>query len=115
VRHDVDADGRPRRAGAFRWKATCCAGLPNLVRNALEACKRAGRAAVVGNARHGARGGRWPTTVGSPEADREQLFQPFFTTRSDGTGLGLALVLKFIVTQTRCARPTGQRAARSSP
>jgi two-component system sensor histidine kinase FlrB len=35
---------------------------------------------------------------GLPDADRERLFQPFFTTRSEGTGLGLALVLKFIVT-----------------
>ena len=35
---------------------------------------------------------------GLPDAEPERLFQPFFTTRSDGTGLGLALVQKFIVT-----------------
>ena len=27
-----------------------------------------------------------------PERDREQLFEPFFTTRAEGTGLGLAIV-----------------------
>jgi signal transduction histidine kinase len=35
---------------------------------------------------------------GLPASGRDRLFQPFFTTRQDGTGLGLALVLKFIVT-----------------
>jgi signal transduction histidine kinase len=31
---------------------------------------------------------------GIPEAHRDRLFQPFFTTRSTGTGLGLANVKK---------------------
>ena len=35
---------------------------------------------------------------GLPDGDRNRLFQPFFTTRADGTGLGLALVQKFVVT-----------------
>ncbi|MFN7979951.1 MAG: ATP-binding protein [Vicinamibacterales bacterium] len=76
----------------------------NLVRNAIEACQRAGRPPVVevtgtvlaadglvqvAVADHG---------PGLPDAEPERLFQPFFTTRSDGTGLGLALVQKFIVT-----------------
>ena len=29
---------------------------------------------------------------------REKVFRPFFTTKKDGTGLGLALVQKIIVT-----------------
>ncbi len=76
----------------------------NLIRNAVEACERAGRQPAVevrGTVR--APDGLVEVTVadnglGLPDTDRERLFQPFFTTRSDGTGLGLALVLKFIVT-----------------
>jgi signal transduction histidine kinase len=33
---------------------------------------------------------------GIPEAARSRLFQPFFTTRRDGTGLGLALALRSV-------------------
>ncbi len=76
----------------------------NLVRNAVEACQRAGVAPAVrvhGNVN--AADGLVEITVadngpGLPVVDRDRLFQPFFTTRSDGTGLGLALVQKFIVT-----------------
>jgi signal transduction histidine kinase len=76
----------------------------NLVRNALEACQRAGRAAdvhVIGVTYPA--DGRVVVTVadngpGLPADGRERLFQPFFTTRADGTGLGLALVQKFVVT-----------------
>ena len=35
---------------------------------------------------------------GVPPADRERVFRPFVTTRDRGTGLGLALVQKIIVT-----------------
>ena len=45
---------------------------------------------------------------GLPDADRDRLFQPFFTTRSDGTGLGLALVQKFIVTHNGQVRATNR-------
>jgi len=33
---------------------------------------------------------------GVPEKDREQIFEPFFTSRTDGTGLGLAIVKQTI-------------------
>ena len=76
----------------------------NLLRNAIEACHRA---AIIPAVRvHGAvdaADGLVAVTVtdngpGLPAVDRDKLFQPFFTTRSDGTGLGLALVQKFVVT-----------------
>ena len=34
---------------------------------------------------------------GIPAASRERVFQPFFTSKRNGTGLGLALVQKIIV------------------
>lgn len=75
----------------------------NLVRNALDACRGAGVVAVVRVHGEIAGGDEVVVTVtdngpGLPAADRDRLFQPFFTTRADGTGLGLALVQKFVVT-----------------
>ena len=76
----------------------------NLVRNGVEACQRAGVDPVVEvtGAVLGADGlvevAIADRGTGLPDADPERLFQPFFTTRSDGTGLGLALVQKFVVT-----------------
>jgi signal transduction histidine kinase len=76
----------------------------NLVRNGIEACQRANREAQVdvrGEVRP--EDGIVAVSVadvgpGLPAAERERLFQPFFTTRPNGTGLGLALVQKFVLT-----------------
>ncbi len=82
----------------------------NLVRNALEACQRAGVAPAVRVEGHvHTVEGLVEVMVsdngpGLPPNDRARLFQPFFTTRSDGTGLGLALVQKFIVTHNGTVR-----------
>lgn len=76
----------------------------NLIRNGVEACQRAGRtpAVEVRGELHTAEGQVVVTVAdsgtGLADGDRERLFQPFFTTHPGGTGLGLALVQKFIVT-----------------
>ena len=75
----------------------------NLVRNAVEASQAAGRTPEVSiqGALHQATGVCVVTVddngPGVSDADRERIFQPFFTTRSRGTGLGLAIVQKVVV------------------
>ncbi|WP_200195566.1 two-component system sensor histidine kinase NtrB [Halorhodospira abdelmalekii] len=72
----------------------------NLVRNAIQAAAATphGRVAIVAEVdEHG-------TLVleitdngaGIPESFRAQMFQPFATTRAEGTGLGLALVERYV-------------------
>ncbi len=76
----------------------------NLLRNAIEACAAAGvpplvsidseidRVAGVSTLSIGDNG------PGFRESERERVFHPFFTTKPQGTGLGLALVQKIVVT-----------------
>jgi two-component system sensor histidine kinase HydH len=76
--------------------------ISNLLRNALDACVEAGapRIAIRSDLDFAARVLRITVTdngPGIPPALRERVFQPFFTTKRDGTGLGLALVQKIIV------------------
>jgi two-component system, NtrC family, nitrogen regulation sensor histidine kinase GlnL len=84
----------------------------NLVKNAAEAVPASGGEIVLATAyRHGRRlstiGGERPRSVplmvsiadngpGIPEDLRPHLFDPFVTTKRNGTGLGLALVAKVI-------------------
>jgi PAS domain S-box-containing protein len=75
----------------------------NLLRNAAEACAAAGKTpAIVVDGRVDRDRSVCCVTVsdngpGIPAADRERVFQPFYTTRSRGTGLGLAIVQKVAV------------------
>ena len=78
--------------------------LSNLCRNALEACAAAGVApqiSVDGAIDDVQRQQRIMVTDNGPgvaEANATRIFRPFFTTKAHGTGLGLALVQKVIVT-----------------
>ena len=105
---ETDApDGAIAVAGAFGWidgdDVLLRQAFANLLRNALEACTEAGTAPqvrVTGELR--AAEGVVRVTVrdngpGLPAESRDRLFRPFVTTRSRGTGLGLALVQKFVV------------------
>ncbi len=77
--------------------------LANLLRNAVEACADtavAPRIVVSGDADVARRTVRVTVADNGPGVDpksREQVFQPFVTTKRDGTGLGLALVQKIVV------------------
>jgi signal transduction histidine kinase len=74
----------------------------NLLRNAVEACVGASippRVAVEGVVeKDHVRIVVSDNGPGIPVAERERIFRPFFTTKGRGTGLGLALVQKIIVT-----------------
>jgi len=79
--------------------------LLNLVRNAAEACALAsdqGHVLVRGEAVRGEETGLQRISIvddgpGIPAAALPKLFRPFFTTKANGTGLGLAVVQKIIV------------------
>lgn len=71
--------------------------LLNLLHNAAEASSSGGKIVVA----VGARSGVVELSVadnghGISDEDRTRIFEPFFTTKSDGTGLGLALVKRFV-------------------
>jgi signal transduction histidine kinase len=79
--------------------------LLNLVRNAAEAVSAAGERGVVtieGAADERA-GGLWQRITvsdngpGIPPENLTKIFVPFYTTKAEGTGLGLALVQKIAV------------------
>jgi len=68
----------------------------NLVRNAVEASPAGAEVEVRGTLNDG-----WAEIAvtdqgaGVPDADREAVFTPFFTTKDHGTGLGLAIASEF--------------------
>jgi PAS domain S-box-containing protein len=72
----------------------------NLIRNAAEACHSTGTVPVISitgrvdPARHLLSLAIEDNGPGIPDADRGRIFQPFFTTRSRGSGLGLSIVQK---------------------
>lgn len=72
--------------------------ITNLVLNAIQATRTGGRVAVEAET-----AGRATLLIrisdegkGVPEADRQRIFEPFYTTRPGGSGLGLALTLRSV-------------------
>jgi two-component system, NtrC family, sensor histidine kinase AtoS len=76
----------------------------NLLRNAVEACRGEGVTpsirveGVLDPAQGLSRVNVLDNGPGVPVDARERIFRPFFTTKKSGTGLGLALVQKIVVT-----------------
>jgi two-component system sensor histidine kinase FlrB len=68
--------------------------LINLIENAIQATEAGGEVELIvsGQGSPFASFQVTDTGAGIPEAARERLFEPFFTTRSEGCGLGLAIV-----------------------
>jgi signal transduction histidine kinase len=71
--------------------------LINLLGNASDAAGEGGRVSVT----VGRRAGRAEVVVadngpGIEEEDRDKIFEPFFSTKGNGSGFGLALVRKFV-------------------
>lgn len=65
----------------------------NLSRNAIQAMPGGGRLVISARTRDGAAWLEWRDTgVGMSEEIRTRVFEPFMTTRADGTGLGLTVV-----------------------
>jgi signal transduction histidine kinase len=75
----------------------------NLVRNAIDVAPPGSPVVVEGRARDG--GAEIAVTdhgPGVPAADREKVFTPFFTTKADGNGLGLAIASEFVRAHGGC-------------
>ncbi len=100
---------RIRSEGAFKTipgdEGLLRQALLNLARNAAEASSGAangGRVLIRGEVVLGAETGFQRITIfdngpGIPNSARGKLFRPFYTTKANGTGLGLAVVQKIII------------------
>ncbi|HXX43161.1 MAG TPA: ATP-binding protein [Candidatus Acidoferrales bacterium] len=104
--HEVDPNCEVTCGGDFSElpgdEALIRQALVNLTRNGIEAARAAGalpRVTITGSIEE-LGGKRWQRICvadngpGIPEHDLPKIFLPFYTTKSEGTGLGLAVVQK---------------------
>lgn len=69
----------------------------NIILNALQAMPDGGKLEISTSAlKNGAKVKITDNGVGIPEDQMEQIFKPFFTTKTKGTGLGLTIVEKIV-------------------
>ena len=73
----------------------------NVLRNSLEATSPGGRIKVTIARGEGAAAGKVRVRIsdngcGIPEKDWENIFEPFYTTKSSGIGLGLAVSRRIV-------------------
>ncbi len=94
---EVDSDIAPEARDALLDGEQIRSVLINLLDNALEATEPPGKVSV---AVHPNNGSLWidvaDTGAGIPQASREKLFLPHFSTKGRGTGLGLSIVYRII-------------------
>jgi PAS domain S-box-containing protein len=109
VRAQADAAGVQIETPPLPERAPCVSGdelllkqvFVNLLQNAIEA-SRPGSRITIAISHQTANGGRWVVSVadqgcGIPPDAQGRIFHPFYTTKDAGTGLGLALARKIVV------------------
>lgn len=93
VREELDAKLPPIPIDAGQIKQV----LVNLIKNAMQAMTSGGTLKVTtGTAGEGVWMGVTDTGGGIPQEKINQIFQPFFTTKKKGTGLGLMIVQRIV-------------------
>jgi signal transduction histidine kinase len=93
IRNKIPAEPCPAEADPDLLRRA----IGNILKNAVEASARGGEVIVSALCENG----RWTAIIedegeGIREEDMSKLFEPFFTTRSKGTGLGLAYALQVL-------------------
>lgn len=84
------------------YQQALLSALQNLATNAIQSCGAGAQLALTARSAVDKQGSPRILLVlsdngpGIPEEMRERIFEPFYTTRSDGTGLGLAVVQSII-------------------
>ncbi len=95
---NLEIENSTNDAFVYGSKEALTSALNNLLDNARLACGEYGEITIYAEYYPDIDGGECieisveDNGVGIPESDKEKILQPFYTTRSSGTGLGLAVV-----------------------